>query len=122
MRRELDFDLRRDQRGGYSGGSVLQDDHGSISFVQGNHGEVEGRRYVLVHYDDFRLTCDREDFPGLTKESSINLWYVAAVKLLIGKIGPVEFMGLVDIIYANGKQAGADEAREEIRRALGIPK
>lgn len=120
MRRDLDFDLRRDPRGGYSGGIVLQDDQGDISFVSGNHTDVLDRHYVRVHYRDFRLTCDRDDFPDLTRETPIGQWYGVAMKVLISKLGTGEFIALVDVLYANGKQAGADEARDEIRRALGI--
>jgi hypothetical protein len=107
MTRELTFDLRRDPHGGYSGGIVLQDDRGSISFVRGNQM-------------DFRLTCNRDDFPDLTQASSINQWYISALKILIGKLGPCEFIGLIEALHANGKQAGVAEARAEIRRAMGI--
>lgn len=120
MMRELTFDLRRDQRGGYSGGIVLEDDQGSISFVRGNHTEVQDRHYVCVNYRDFRLTCDRVDFSDLTPEHSIKQWYVTAMKVLISKLGAYEFIGLVDALLANGKQAGVAEARAEIRRAMGI--
>jgi hypothetical protein len=119
--RDLAFDLRRDQRGGYSGGIVLQDDRGNISFVRGNQMDVQDRHYVLVSYRDFRLTCDRDDFPDLTQETStINQWYVAAMKILISKLGPYEFIGLVEALHENGKQAGVAEAQAAIRRAMGI--
>jgi hypothetical protein len=118
MTRKLNFDLRRDPQSGYSGGIVLRDELGDVSFVRGNHVTVKDRHYVLVSYRDFQLICDRDDFPGLTKESPINEWYVATMKVLISKLGPYEFIGLVDVLYANGKQAGVAEAREEIRRVL----
>jgi hypothetical protein len=117
----LEFDLRHDPRGGHSGGIVLRDDEGDIAFVSGNSAEVYDRRYVAVHYRCFRLMFDRADFPTMfTKETPIAQWYIAAMKILLSKIGPVEFIGLVDTLLENGKKVGADEARAEIRHALRI--
>ena len=121
MIRELEFDLRREQIGGHSGGLVLHDDEGSISFVSGNSEGVRDRPYVYVHYRAFRVLYDRQDFPGFTRATPIAQWYIAAMKVLLSKLGPIEFIGLVDIMYESGKEAGANEARAEIRHALRIP-
>jgi hypothetical protein len=118
--RRLEFDLRRSgaELGGYSGGIVLSDEEGSISFVSGNSAKVRDRHYVCVNYRTFDLTCDREDFPDLTRETPIAKWYIAAMTVLLSKLGPIEFIGLVDTLFENGKDVGANEARAEIRHAL----
>jgi hypothetical protein len=88
--------------------------------MSGNSAEVRDRHYVCVHYRDFYLTCDREDFPDLTRETPIAKWYIAAMTVLLSKLGPIEFIGLVDTLLEKGKEVGANEARAEIRHALRI--
>jgi hypothetical protein len=65
-------------------------------------------------------TCDRDDFPDFTRESPIDAWYMHAIKLLLTKLGPTEFIGLISVVYKNGKADGDAEARADIRRVLGV--
>lgn len=125
----LDFDFRRDMKQhGYSGSVVMRDDKGSVSFLHGTSIEMKHRRYVSVDYAGFKLLFDREDLTDphdvgvekLTRESPISEWYMTAVTALLGKLGPVEFLGLIRTVHANGKAEGDALARAEIRHVLGM--
>jgi len=120
----MEFDLRREKIGGWSGGIVAEDAGCTLSFVDGNSSAVQGRKYVLMHVRaasfEFRLTLDRQDFPGLDRQTPLDQWSQRAMELLLAQLSATQLVEMLDRGHAAGVAAGTRATQESIKEALGL--